>query len=372
MRTRTSGIQVTPGGERSVDKRHCGIRIFERLGKVSQDEAEKWLRNKQSEIELEIEKKRSGCNSRMFADGCGKYLEECLAKNVKTTELIGYHVKLLLPYVGQMQLDEVCSESFEEFIADRLESGASPTTVNRSLEVARTILNRAARVWRSGGKPWISTSPLIETLDENRRKPRPISWSEEILLCKHLPEHLLRMVKFTLNTGCRDENVCGLKWEWERHIKEIGRSVFVIPEDATKMGRAHVVILNDVAWGVVQACRGMDKEYVFVYRHERVKNTELEPRMAYHRVGTMNNTAYQGARRKAGISGVRVHDLRHTFGSRLRDAGVSEEDRSLLLGHVTTSMAQHYAAATIERLVDVANSVRNTKDRTTLLRVVNG
>jgi len=69
---------------------------------------------------------------------------------------------------------------------------------------------------------------------------------------------------------------------------------------------------------------------------------------------------------------VRVHDLRHTFGQRLRDAGVAEEDRALLLGHAIQGMPQHYATATIARLVEAANKVQETRDRTTLLRVVNG
>jgi hypothetical protein len=34
-------------------------------------------------------------------------------------------------------------------------------------------------------------------------------------------------------------------------------------------------------------------------------------------------------------------------------------------------MPQHYAAATIARLVDAANLVANTRDRTMLLRIVN-
>lgn len=34
---------------------------------------------------------------------------------------------------------------------------------------------------------------------------------------------------------------------------------------------------------------------------------------------------------------VRMHDLRHTFGMRLRYAGESEEGRALLLGHATTA-----------------------------------
>ena len=103
-----------------------------------------------------------------------------------------------------------------------------------------------------------------------------------------------------------------------------------------------------------------------------VKNFDKAPVMSYQRVGTMNNTAWQRARDAVGLSRVRVHDLRHTFGQRLRDAGVSEEDRALLLGHAIEGMPQHYATATVARLVDSANKVRHTVDRTTLLRVVNG
>ena len=67
-----------------------------------------------------------------------------------------------------------------------------------------------------------------------------------------------------------------------------------------------------------------------------------------------------------------MHDFRHTYGQRLRDAAVPEEDRSLLLGHAVDGMAQHYATATVARLVEMANRVSETRDRTTLLRVVDG
>ena len=133
-----------------------------------------------------------------------------------------------------------------------------------------------------------------------------------------------------------------------------------------------VNILNDVAARIVEECRGQHEEFVFVWRRERVKNVEDEPVMPYRPVHTMNNTAFQNARRVAKLERARVHDLRHTFGQRLREAGVSEEDRALLLGHAIAGMAQHYATATIVRLVTEANKVQGTLDRTTLLRVVNG
>jgi integrase len=51
---------------------------------------------------------------------------------------------------------------------------------------------------------------------------------------------------------------------------------------------------------------------------------------------------------------VRVHDLRHTFGHRLRAAGVSFEDRQDLLGHKSERMTTHYSAPDILRLIEAA------------------
>ena len=372
MQTRTKGIRVV-ANERIVDKQYRGQRVFQRLGPASQEEAEFWLRRKQSEIDTERENQLRKGGERLFADGAHKYLMECQQRKVRTLELISSHVQLLLPYVGRLPLREVCSESFETFKIDRIEEGVKNVTINRSLEVVRTILNRAARVWREDGKSWLSASPLIEMLDETGqvRLPQPLSWAEQAKLMPILALHLQRPVLFALNTGARDENVCGLKWRWEVNVPELSRSVFVIPAEEFKGKRPHVLILNDVALKVVEACRGQHEEYVFVYRRERVKNFNIDPVMPYRRIETLNNTAWQTARSAIGMPRLRVHDLRHAFGQRLRDAGVTEEDRALLLGHAMQGMPQHYATATVARPVEAANSVSMTVDRTTLLRVVN-
>lgn len=372
MRTRTKGVQLDGNGERTVDKQYRGQRIFERLGKVPQDDAEAWLRQRQAEIDARHANELRRGDEQRFAAAARKYLIECRQRGVRTLETISYHVSLLLPYVGTLAMRDVCNDSFESFKADRIEEGVSPTTVNRSLEVARTICNRAARVWRQDGRPWLSSAPFLEMLDEQPRRPRPINWAEQAELVPRLPVHLQRMVLFTVNTGARDDNVCGLRWAWERQVPELERSVFVIPPEHFKSDRHHVLIVNDVARRIVEECRGMHDEFVFVWRRERVINLDDEPVMDYAPIGTMNNTGYQSARKAAGLEGVRVHDLRHTFGQRLRDAGVPKEDRDLLLGHASADMSQLYAAATVARLVESANRVQETRDRTTLLRVVNG
>ena len=54
---------------------------------------------------------------------------------------------------------------------------------------------------------------------------------------------------------------------------------------------------------------------------------------------------------------VRVHDLKHTFGRRLRAAGVSFEDRQNLLGHRSGRITTQYSAVELTDLLDAANSV---------------
>jgi len=71
-----------------------------------------------------------------------------------------------------------------------------------------------------------------------------------------------------------------------------------------------------------------------------------------------------------------VHDLKHTFGRRLRSAGVSFEDRQDLLGHKSGRITTHYSAAEISNLIRAANMVCKTEPNAhsptlTLLKCVN-
>src|SRR5438552_16895748 len=89
---------------------------------------------------------------------------------------------------------QVHDQTLEPFVKARLADGASATTINRSLEVVRTILNRSARSYRDGdGRPWLDgVPPLITMLPENPRSPYPITWQEQELLFRRLPTHLAR------------------------------------------------------------------------------------------------------------------------------------------------------------------------------------
>ena len=83
------------------------------------------------------------------------------------------------------------------------------------------------------------------------------------------------------------------------------------------------------------------------------------------------STGWRQARIKTSLQHVRVHDLKHTFGRRLRAAGVSFEDRQDLLGHRSGRITTHYSSAELQSLYDAANKVcekQNSRVILTLLR----
>jgi integrase len=59
--------------------------------------------------------------------------------------------------------------------------------------------------------------------------------------------------------------------------------------------------------------------------------------------------AFRRACDAAGIPRRRVHDLRGTHATLLRASGVTEDTRMARLGHSTTTMARHYAKASIDQ-----------------------
>lgn len=117
------------------------------------------------------------------------------------------------------------------------------------------------------------------------------------------------MATFAVNTGCRDGEVCRLRWAWEVPVPQFATSVFIVPGAYVKNGEPRVIVLNRLARAVVDARRGIDPTHVFTYEG--------------HPIRRMLTSGWIRARKKAGLPWVRVHDLKHTFGRRLRAAGVS-------------------------------------------------
>ena len=194
------------------------------------------------------------------------------------------------------------------------------------------------------GLTWLATSPKIKLMPHHDKcQPYPLNWEEQTRLFRELPSHLTDMALFAVNTGCRSGEICNLRWEWEIDVLELWTKVFIVQGGKVKNGEERLVVLNRIAAAVIDSRRGTHPKHVFTYKGSPMR--------------CMHGRAWCAARGRAGLSQVRVHDLKHTFGRRLRAAGVSFEDRQDLLGHRSARITTHYSAAELSRLLEAADKV---------------
>lgn len=344
---------VKRGNSWHINKIVDGIRICESTGTSRLEEAEKYLIHRLEGIR---QAKVYGIRpKRTFREAATKFLREHTHK--KSIKVDAWCLNALDPYIGDLALESIHIGSLQSFIEARKKEGVKTKTINHGLQTVRQILNLAAGVWMDEhGLTWLASPPKIKLLPElDSRKPYPLNWEEQDRLFDALPNHLREMALFAVNTGCRDREICKLQWSWEVKvpIPEIG-FVFIIPSEQVKNGEDRLVVLNRVAREAIDRQRGKDSKFVFTYKGKPISR--------------MLNNGWRKARKLTKLS-VRVHDLKHTFGRRLRAAGVSFEDRQDLLGHKSSRITTHYSTAELLNLWEASNRVCDSRRPTlTLLR----
>lgn len=352
-RRRTPGL-YKQGRYWHIDKQIRGRRICESTGERDLTKAEEYLAKRIEEIrQAAIYGVRP---KRTFRQAATKYLNQNQHKPRIADQAL--HLKQLNPYIGDLPIESVHMGTLQAFVKARRGQGIKTKSINLALGTVRHMLNLAASEWVDDNNlTWLQNAPKIKLLPvTDARKPYPLSWDEQTRLINELPSHLAKMALFKINTGCREHEVCSLKWEWEIDVPELGTSVFMIPGKLVKNREERLVVLNRVAKSVIEDVRGRHPKDVFTYRHNPLTK--------------MNNTAWKNARKRAELPQVRVHDLKHTFGRRLRAAGVSFEDRQDLLGHKSGRITTHYSAAELSNLIEAANRVCERDSRKSPVMVV--
>jgi integrase len=339
-RKRLPGL-IMRAGIWHVDKRIFGRRICQSTGTAEFGEAERYLARL-------MEEQRQGQiygvrPSRSFEEAAAKYVLENQHKRSLHDDVL--QLRLLMPWIGGARLDRLHLGTLQPWVEHRRREGKAVGTINHGLKIVRRIVNLAASEWVDDqGLTWLLAAPKIKLLpDLHKRAPYPLNWEEQERLFGELPDYLAQMSLFAVNTGCRDQEVCSLRWEWELPVPQLGTSVFIVPGDQVKNGDDRLIVLNRIAASVVEKQRETDPTHVFTYRGSPI--------------GRMMTSAWKRARVRADLKQVRVHDLKHTFGRRLRAVGVSFEDRQDLLGHRSGRITTHYSAAELTRLLEATNSI---------------
>jgi integrase len=256
--------------------------------------------------------------------------------------------RIVKPELGTSKADKVTRATVAK-VHGKLR--ATPFQANRMLAVVGSMYAFAARI---GAVPeGINPARKIDKFAEHRRErfltgaelerlgaaireaeTKGIPWDidEAKPKAKHLPKPKDRYTKIgpfaaaalrlLLFTGCRLREILHLRWE----NVDLERGLLFLPD--SKSGRK-TVILNAPA---VALLTGLDRRGSYV-----VPGDDLEkPRADLKR-------PWEAVARHAGLDGVRLHDLRHTYASFGAGSGLGLPIIGKLLGHTQASTTQRYA-----------------------------
>jgi integrase len=203
-------------------------------------------------------------------------------------------------------------------------------TVNREMALLRRMLNVAVREGWLTRNPFNAGEPLIVPADECRRERILTREEEERLLaeCAGRRAHLRPLVVCALDTGMRRGELLKLLWQ-EVDFEE---GVIHVRAFNTKTMRARLVAMSArVESGLRELFgRAADPAGPVFGGVKEVKK------------------GFDTARRRAGLSDVRFHDLRHTAATRLVGGHIPLSEVGRVLGHTQPSTTYRYVNANVE------------------------
>ncbi|MEK7369650.1 MAG: tyrosine-type recombinase/integrase, partial [Planctomycetota bacterium] len=260
-----------------------------------------------------------------FEEFASKYLEYSKANKRSYRRDIDI-IKALMPHFKSCRLSQITPEMVEKYKLERIKV-VCKATVNRELDTFSSLFNRAIEWGRA------ETNPLrgVKDFKVDNRKERILSSEEEKRLLVVAPQHLKPILLVALHTGMRLREILNLPWE----CVDLEQGVVAIRGANSKNGRERKVPMNEVLKEVfTELYKGKDNLKWVFFNQDTQKP-----------VGWVKRS-FTTACKRAGIEGLRFHDLRHTFATRLVLNGVYLVTVKELLGHVEIETTMRYSHPT--------------------------
>ncbi len=250
-------------------------------------------------------------------------------ENTKKSE--AYAMKALLRvFSSDKRLEAIQASEIATWRDQMIASGLSHATVNRYLALLRAVLNRAHSEWNA-----LQFVPRFKLLPLTNNRCRFLSEEEEERILEVSPTHLKSLVIILIDTGARLSEALDVTWS-DVDLRSDRRSSITLQR--TKNGMPRRIPLTLRSHSLLMGMRiDSDDLHQPVFLYRASKNAEAVP---YRKPFGSWKTALRRAKVDQTF---RMHDLRHTFASRLVSRGVPVFDVSKLLGHKSISMTMRYA-----------------------------
>ena len=252
----------------------------------------------------------------------------------KSVAVVKERAPHLEKHLGSLLMPDLTEERIKRYMAERRKEGAS----NRTINIELAVLSRAV------GSKWGSLWPKLKHLEENHDVGRALEPAEEKAILETAARNQSRLIHpflYALTwTGMRSDEARTLHWgqvNFEAAEIRVGKA-------KTEAGKGRripmsanlkAVLSQHASWYASKF--GLLEPDWYVFPRCR-RETPIDPTQP---VGSLNK-AWESVRKAAGVK-CRLHDFRHSFCTKLAEAGVPESTMLDIMGHVSTAMLRRYS-----------------------------
>lgn len=344
------GVRVYPSGKKTYLVQYRNGRRTRRLtigqhGVLTAEEARKLARQFLGDVARggdPSNDKQKKLRAPTIAGLCDRFLEEYVAEHCKPTTAKDYHSiirRFIRPQLGPLAITEVTRADVVSFHHGLR---ATPYQANRAASMLSKLFN-LAEDWglrQAGSNP----ARRIKKFREEEKK-RYLSDEEQVRLGNVLAECLedgsetiytVSAFLLLMFTGCRLNEILTLKWDFVtlHHLE--------LPD--SKTGRRRIPLPREAHDILESLPRKPGNPYVILGESEDGPLVNLQK-------------PWQRIRHLAGIEGVRIHDLRHTYASVAMKNGIDPFTLKEILGHKNLTTTLRYAHLADDAVQRAAGSV---------------
>ena len=364
---RTWCVEYRPGARgRSVSKRRM---VLGSASTLTPDQARNAARDVLARVALGEDPAASRSAARempTFREFAARYLAEEAEAKLKPRTVVNYEIYLrkhAIPVIGRIKLDRVTPSDIAKM--HRQIGKAKPMTANRVVECISSVYRYAAicglvsrghnptshvEAFREQRRERFLNTEELGRLGDAIREAETIGILWEIddskPTAKHIPKHRRTILdphaaaamRLLILAGARLREILGLKWDYV----DMERGLLLLPDSKTG---PKAIVLNVPALAVLSALPRVGS-YVILGADSGEPRHDL-------------NRPWKLVSKRAGLEGVRLHDLRHTHASFGASAGLGLPIIGKLLGHTQPSTTQRYAHLDIDPLRRASENIGN-------------
>ena len=279
-------------------------------------DAEAWARKIEREIDTgQIRTASNILQSMIVGDLLRRYRDEVML-NKRSADVETYIVDRFLRHsLASSLLARLNGSDISRYRDERLET-VKGGTVHRELAVLRHCFEVARKDW---GIP-LKSNPVADITMPSVGRPRNRRATEaELSALRHACTHplLWSIITIAIETGMRRGEIVNIRWS------DIDLDVGTLHIPVTKNGHPRTIPLTGRAMEVLRSLPKTDEQ-------------------VFPMTGNAVRLAWVRLKNKAGVDGLRFHDLRHEAVSRFFEMGLSVPEVALISGHRDPRMLFSY------------------------------